>query len=139
MRKYRFFTKGICLLICLISLGGCGASKISSDRIRDLEFTVVSQEEIPETLADVIDEKKDNPFQISFVLGEDLYLAIGYGQQQSGGYSICVNEFYETETSIVIDTTLIGPGTADKVTQGQSYPFVVVKTESIEDNTIQFQ
>lgn len=139
MRKCRFFTKGICLLLCLINLSGCGISNVNSDKVRELEFTVVSQEEIPETLADVIDEKKENTFQISFILDEDLYLAVGYGQQQTGGYSICVNELYETEASIVIDTTLIGPGTADKVTQGQSYPYIVVKTEAIKDKAIQFQ
>ncbi len=38
---------------------------------------MVSQEEQPDALRDVIEEKKEKPFQISYTRGEDLYIAVG--------------------------------------------------------------
>lgn len=120
-------------------LGGCAIGEVANEKQRDLEFTVVAQKDIPEKLQEVITEKEEKPFQISFSLGEALYIAVGYGEQQTGGYSISVNELYETENAIVIDTTLIGPEAGENAAEGASYPYVVVKTEAIEDKTIEFQ
>ena len=53
-----------------------------------------------------------------------------YIEQPSGGYSISVNEFYETEESLFIDTTLIGPGKAENVTNTPTRPYIVIKTEN---------
>lgn len=64
---------------------------------------------------------------------------MGYGEQPSGGYSISVNAFYETEESLVIDTTLIGPGKAENVTNTPTQPYVVIKTENIADKAIEFK
>ena len=47
-------------------LGGCAVEKEDEGKVRDLEFTVVSQEEQPDALRDVIEEKKEKPFQISY-------------------------------------------------------------------------
>ena len=68
-----------------------------------------------------------------------MYIAIGYGEQPSGGYSISVNEFYETEESLFIDTTLIGPGKAENVTNTPTRPYIVIKTENIENKKIEFK
>ena len=100
---------------------------------------MVSQEEQPDALRDVIGEKKEKPFQISYTRGEDLYIAVGYGEQESSGYSISVNELFETENTIVIDTTLIGPQTSEQAAQVASYPYVVIKTEGIADKTVEFR
>ena len=37
-------------------LGGCAVEKEDEEKVRDLEFTVVAQEEQPDALRDVIDE-----------------------------------------------------------------------------------
>ena len=118
-------------------LGGCAVEKEDEGKVRDLEFTVVSQEEQPDALRDVIGEKKEKPFQISYTRGEDLYIAVGYGEQESSGYSISVNELFEN--TIVIDTTLIGPQTSEQAAQVASYPYVVIKTEGIADKTVEFR
>lgn len=68
-----------------------------------------------------------------------MYIAIGYGEQSGGGYSISVNEFYETEESVIIDTTLIGPGKAENVTNTPTRPYIVVKTQNIADKMIEFK
>lgn len=132
----KYMTKWIKRLFPIIMLSvcvcGCAMEGEEEAKLRDLEFTVVTEEEQPEALAEVIEEKKVNPFQISYTLGEDLFLAIGYGEQQTGGFSISVDELYETENHIVVDTTLIGPGSEEKVIDSITYPYVIIKTEVID-------
>lgn len=119
---------------------GCGVDEeIPEDKIKDIDFTVVGEDQQPDSLRDIIAEKYADPFQISYTLGEELYIAVGYGEQPSGGYSISVNAFYETNDTLVIDTTLIGPGKAENVTKTPTRPYIVVKTENIADKMIEFK
>ena len=130
------------MLTVFLILGtlGCSAEdEIPEDKIKDIDFTVVGEDQQPDSLKDIIAEKYTAPFQISYTLGEDLYIAVGYGEQPSGGYSISVNAFYETEDTLVIDTTLIGPGKAENVTKTPTRPYIVVKTKNIADKMIEFK
>ncbi len=130
------------MLAAFLTLGTLGCSteeEIQEDKIKDIDFTVVGEDQQPDSLKDIIAEKYADPFQISYTLGEELYIAIGYGEQPSGGYSISVNAFYETKDTLVIDTTLIGPGKAENVTKTPTRPYIVVKTENIADKMIEFK
>lgn len=130
------------MLVAFLTLGTLGCSteeEIQEDKIKDIDFTVVGEDQQPDSLKDIIAEKYADPFQISYTLGEELYIAIGYGEQPSGGYSISVNAFYETKDTLVIDTTLIGPGKAENVTKTPTRPYIVVKTENIADKMIEFK
>lgn len=124
--------------VLMLLLTGCG-EKEAGDKIKDLEFTVVGENEQPDALKSIIAEKSKVAFQISYTIGEELYIAVGYGEQPSGGYSISVNEFYETEKAIFVDTTLIGPSSAQNVTDTPTTPYVVIKTENIADKPIEFK
>ena len=129
----------ITVVLITVTLIGCGAEKTVSDKLKDLDFTVVGEGEQPDALKDIIAEKSNSPFQISYTIGEELYIAIGYGEQPSGGYSITVNEFYETPDSLFLDTTLLGPGSAENVTNTPTTPYIVIKTENIADKPIEFK
>lgn len=122
-------TAVMCVALCMC---GCAVQEDTEEKLRDLEFTVVAEGEQPEALKEVMEQKKTSPFQISYTLGEELYLAIGYGEQQTGGYSISVDELYETENSIVVNTTLIGPAPEEQVVQSLTYPHIVIKLERID-------
>jgi len=122
-----------------LAFTGCEMKEETGDKLRDLDFTVVGENEQPDALKSIIAEKAGNAFQISYTIGEELYIAIGYGEQPSGGYSITVNEFYETPDSIFVDTTLIGPNSAQNVTDTPTTPYIVIKTENIDDKPIEFK
>jgi hypothetical protein len=139
MMKKIFIIMLCVTMLGIITLCGCVGTDKLSDKISDLEFTVVGEDEQPDTLKDIIADKGEQPFQISYTIGEDLYISVGYGLQQSTGYSITVNEFYETKDNLVLDTTLLGPGSAENVTATPSTPYIVIKTHNIEDKTIQFK
>lgn len=136
MMKIKFIVIVACIIMLLTA---CLWSDKPSDKLSDLEFTVVGEQEQPDTLKDIITEKGELPFQLSYSVGDDLYIAVGYGIQQSAGYSITVNEFYETKDNIVLDTSLLGPGSAENVTDTTSIPYIVIKTHNIDDKIIEFK
>lgn len=119
-------------------LGGCSADEGDDGKVRDLDFTVVGDSEVPQELMSTIDQKKANPFKLTYSDDQGLYIVTGYGEQESGGYSIVVEELYLTENSIVFDTELRGPESGESGGNEKSYPYIVVKTEVL-DNPVVFQ
>ena len=134
MKKLAVWAAGL-LLSCVCLLGGC-SDKGAEEKVKDLEFTVVGQNEIPRELMDMIEHKKTEEFRLTYTSGEDLYIAVGYGEQQTGGFSISVPEFYLTENSMVIKTELQGPEQGSQQAASPSYPFIVIKTKFIEEPVV---
>jgi hypothetical protein len=110
--------------------------KTGQDKVRDLEFTVTAEADLPQELQKLIQEKKAAPFKLTYSNDQGLYIAVGYGEQATGGYSICVNELYLTENAIVIDTELKGPEKGEPAGVEKSYPYIVVRTEYLENPVI---
>ena len=108
----------------------------SGQKVRDLEFTVAADSEVPAELKQIITEKTAQPFKLTFSDEQNLYIVVGYGSQSTGGYSIAVNALYLTSNSIVIDTELLGPAKGENPAPETSYPYVVVKTENLENPVI---
>ena len=139
MRKWKLL--GILVLIFLLPLGFFSSCKGNNEvvRIRDLEFTVAPEHEIPEALLATINEKKANPFKLTYTTkgNEYLYIAVGYGAKNTGGYSISVDDLFLSTNAIYINTNLIGPG-KDLATQAITYPYLVVKLEYM-DKSVVFQ
>lgn len=122
----------LCLLIvCIFTSCSNKAEEQDEDKIRDLEFTVVEEKDVPDVIKQKIEESKMEPFKFSFSDGQYLYIVVGYGEQPTGGYSIQVKEVYESKDYVVILTELLGPSKDDTVTMSLSYPYVVVKTEDL--------
>ena len=118
------------------ALAGCLLSKQSVDKVADLEFSVVPEEEIPEELAKLIREKKTREFKLSYSVDGKLYIVAGFGEKSTGGYSIRVNECYLTENAIVFDTDLLGPGKDEEVSQGTSWPYIVICMEDRPESVV---
>lgn len=140
MRK-EMIRKGIALLqtaIAVLLLSGCTMLSEERVKLKDLEFTVLSEEKIPEELKTIIEEKKAEPFKLTYSDNEYLYICIGYGQQSTGGYSIAVNELYLTDSGVYVNTSLLGPAASEQSTQVLSYPYIVIKTEYL-DETVTFE
>ena len=129
------------LLLCLllvVFLGGCNAGKKEIEKVKDLEFTVVPDNNVPEELLQIIDEKKETPFKLKYTStdNEYLYIVVGYGVQNSGGYSISVDDLYLAKNAIYIDTNLIGPSKDEEITMVSTYPYIVVKLPYQEENVV---
>lgn len=128
----------IILLFVLFAflLGGCRTTEITENNRQALDFTVVSRTEIPPELLAVIEERRTEEFSMSYSLDGYLYIAVGYGMRNTGGYSVRVDEVYETESNVGIHTTLIGPAAGEAVNKMATYPYVVVKLEYIDKKII---
>lgn len=124
------------MAVCMIIMSGCTLLSEEKIKLRDLDFTVLSEEKIPEQLKVIIEEKKAAPFQLTYTDNESLYICIGYGKQETGGYSIAVNELYLTDTNVCVSTSLLGPEASEKSNRTPSFPFVVIKTEFLEQKVI---
>ncbi|MFW6680591.1 MULTISPECIES: protease complex subunit PrcB family protein [Lacrimispora] len=114
------------------TLSGCTVNGDNGNKVRDLDFTVVADTDIPQELKQIIAEKQQSPFKLTYSDDKNLYIVVGYGKQASGGYSIAVNDLYLTDNSIVLDTELIGPDKGENTGTEPSYPFIVIKTEMSE-------
>ena len=133
MKKIAVFLIGILLVSCL---SGCGLQSSERVKLRDLEFTVLSEEKMPEELKEMIEERKVEPFKLTYSDNEYLYICVGYGEQETGGYSITVDELYLTDSAIYAQTTLLGPEASDKGNKVVSYPIIVIKTELLDQTVI---
>ena len=123
------------ILVVVCATCSCKMETIEEKKVKDCSFTVLEQEEIPKELEIIIEEKKKEPFKLSF--GEEgyLYIVQGYGAQIGGGYSIVVNQLYETENTISFETSLIGPKEQTKTTT-ETYPYIVVKMEYVDKSIV---
>lgn len=129
MRRWAFL--GVWVFILAGMLAGCAANRGTENGERkEIEFTVVDPERLPEALREVIEENKKNEIRMTYMDGEDMYLIRGYGEQKTGGYSIAVAECTEDETNILFDTRLIGPSGEEGLPKEPSCPYLVVKIEA---------
>ena len=138
--------KKIARTLCLIWWGifgcagillftGCSWKQEKPEKI-NLAFTVVDEARLPEELLKLVAEKKEASFKMTYADSGYLYLCVGYGKQDSGGYSITVEQLYLSENTIVFDTELMGPAKGETGNSGPSCPYIVVKTEYLEEPVI---
>lgn len=123
--------KAVCLLAVLVLaavLSGCGLIRIEEEERKPVDYTVLERQDIPAALDEIMNEKKEREFQLSYETGEALYLAKGYGRQMSGGYSIQVEELGASSNGLFFVTRLIGPKDLNEAGV-PSYPCIVIKTE----------
>lgn len=115
-----------------VMAAGCGEEKAEYEKTGTADYTVVEEADVPTELLDIIKEKKSGEFKLTYLAADALYVARGYGEQPSGGYSIAVDDLYLSGTDLCIKTTLIGPAADEKVTMAVTYPFLVLKLQPME-------
>lgn len=133
--KWRGIVLG-CLSCLFLLLAGCGYLQENKEKVKDLEVTVLSEKAIPQQIYEVCEEKKGQPFQLTFVDKENMYICVGYGEKKSGGYSVVVDELYLTEEAVYVSTTLLGPTEKESRIQVPSYPYIVMQTEASDKPVI---
>lgn len=128
---------GIFLLLLFPTiLCGCSVERSSGTKVRDLDYMIVEEADIPEELKAMIEEKKAADFKLTYQTEDALYLVHGYGEQETGGYSICIKDLYLTTNTIFFDTELIGPRKGEQVNTSPSFPYIVVVTENREESVV---
>ena len=122
-RKVRHPIYLLLSVMLLLFLSGCNVKKEDGEKVRDLEFTVLGENDVPQQLKTILAEKRTQPFKMTFTDEQNLYIAVGYGPQQTGN-------------AIVLDTELMGPGKEEAVAPETSYPTIIIRTELLENPVI---
>lgn len=134
MRKYvKFLITGFIIILLSYNVTGCDSGNVNKNTSekRKIEFTVMDNNDIPKKLMKKIDSQKKNEFKLTYSDDEYLYIASGYGEMPSGGYNISVIELYSTKEGVFYKTKLTGPQKGDQTNKVKTYPYIVVKTEKI--------
>ena len=125
-------------MFCLVAalLTGCITRPQKTEKLRDLEFTVLDKEAVPDELKEMIEENKSMPFKLTYADQGALYIAQGSGAQKKTGYSVEVLALYETQNAVYIHTNLLGPEKGEETKEITTFPYVVVKLDYIEKNVM---
>lgn len=133
MKKFLSVMLTICILF---SLSACSAKQLGTEKIRDIEFTVVEEKNIPKELKKIIEKKEKQVMKLTYADQGALYIVQGYGEQPTSGYSIIVKECFETKNAIYVHTNLMGPAKDEPIVEIQTYPYIVIKMEYSDKNVV---
>lgn len=127
----------VILIIVGIIMTGCSLKSEEEGR-KNLDFTVCDSTRIPEELQEIIDEKKNKEFKISYINNAYMFIVVGYGEQGRTNHKITVEDLYLADDGIHIKTMLYSDkatGTdADKTEETGSTltPYIVIKCEKYD-------
>lgn len=129
------YMAALLMITVLVTLFGCGIEKTDGNRLQDLEYEII-EDEIPKELAEKIEEKKSADFKLTYENDKYLYIVRGYGEQETGGYSIQILDLYLTQNAVVLHTNLKGPSKDEVKNAAPSYPYIVIRIEHTDRNVI---
>lgn len=133
MKKW---TAGILLIVMCCSLWGCSIEKVRAKDGVKPEYTVMKEEDFPDKVRELVEQNREKEFQITYQDNGFLYLMKGYGKQETGGYSIQVQDLSLWDNAIHLETMLLGPEEGEELTGEPSFPCLVIKMKYREEPVI---
>lgn len=127
----KILTNLIVPIITMVLLVGCTVEKTTTDKISDIEYKIVTIDELPKELVALIEENKSTKMTLSYTDQGLEYIIVGYGAQTRSGYSVEILEVYEGENTVVIDTNLLGPSPDEDSVECATFPYVVILIDEI--------
>ena len=134
MKKYG---AGILLLVMAgLFLWGCSIEKVRAGDGLKPEYTVMKEADFPDKVKELVEQNREKEFQMTYQDGGYLYLLKGYGKEDTGGYSIQIEDLSLWDNAIHLKTILLGPEDGEELTDEPSYPCLVVKMKYREEPVI---
>lgn len=132
----RQFVCGVFFVFLVGCMTGCIEKPLQTEKIRELEFVILAEEEIPKELKGQIEKEKAHSFRMSYEDAGVMYIAEGYGVQPKTGYRVEVVWVYETENAICFHTHLLGPEKGVETEEIETDPYVVIAVKDIGKTVI---
>ena len=101
----------------------CG--KETEEEKEKLDFTICDEKQLPEELKELLEEKKQEVFKLTFSTKDYLYIVVGYGEQNRSNLDVVVEELSLGKNAIYVKTQLVGNEEEDK--EIITYPVIVLK------------
>lgn len=133
----KIFIFAVVLIVLVAACALLKITRIDKKRVGDVEYKVLLEEEIPAEVFEEIERFKHESKQCSYICSDKLYIVVSYGRQDTGGYTVEVNDLYESSNTIFVKTTLMGPKSKKDAKEDESYPYVVLKL-SLSDKKVVF-
>lgn len=122
------------LLMMVISCGEKQKPKRTYESMKDAVYEIVSGSDVPHKVNEKIFKERDKGFGFSYRDNEGMYIAFGFGRQNTGGFSIQLAAVKENEDEILIEAKLIAPAPEEVVSTSPSYPYMILKMDNTEKN-----
>ena len=116
----------LCVAALICTASGCITRRQKTEKIREIEFTVTDKEMVPAEFKTVIEEKKAEPFKLTYADQGILYIAEGYGTQPTTGYSV---EVEAVRLNFTIETL-------EETKEIATFPYVVVQLDDIKKDVL---
>lgn len=127
---------GVLGALCVVLFTGCSVRTLEMEKAGDLAYELVEEQDIPKEMRGLIEESKGEAFSFTYADKGRLYIARGYGKQETAGYRVEVSDFYESENAIVLETTFLGPEPGENMERVASYPYIVIQTEYSDKDVV---
>ncbi|MDE6433074.1 MAG: protease complex subunit PrcB family protein [Lachnospiraceae bacterium] len=113
----------------LAALTGCQFEETNEKKVKDLDYTICDESKLPVELKEIIQEKRKEPFKLTYRTKDYLYIVVGYGAQDRMDLNVVMNELYLTENAIFVDTEMISEENRILADNKVTYPWIAVKCE----------
>ncbi|WMM23740.1 protease complex subunit PrcB family protein [Tissierella sp. MB52-C2] len=122
----------IALAIILI-IGALFIPKMLKRNEGDIKFKVVSEEEIPEKISEMLPKYLMEERALTCKYGDEIYVVVTRGEKNSKGYLVEIDQIIKEKYSkevfdIVVYAKFTDPDPNEIVNQEYDYPYTVVKT-----------
>lgn len=137
-KKNGLFVIVLVIAFLMSFLSGCKVEETESKKIKDLDYTICDDSKLPDALVSLIQERKKEPFKLTYRTKDYLYIVVGYGAQDRADLCINLQELYLTENAIFVKTKL--NAVEDKTLEDDklTYPWIAVKCE-LYDAQVMFE
>ena len=93
MRRRRYIVCVCMSLFFLLGvLTGCQFEETEDKKLKDLDYTVCDENRLPDELIRLIDDRKKEPFKLTYRTKDYLYIVVGYGAQDRVDLSVVLTE-----------------------------------------------
>lgn len=117
------------VVVVIGMITGCTVLQMEEEKVANLQYIIVKEAQLPQEVQILIEANCANEMKMSYTDQGIEYIIIGYGAQETSGYSIEVVEVYETDNSIHVNTNLIGPMSGEEIVELTTYPYIVISIE----------
>jgi len=112
-------------------------SDLSSMNTNNIQFEIIGSDAIPQELNMKLENlKQSRGYFILEKPDNTLYLFIGLGEKNTGGFSLSVKAIEEIEGTNTVLVEEKEPGPNDMVIQAITYPYIIVKMKNITSNFV---
>lgn len=128
MKKGKYLFMAIMALGFLMSvLMSCEMEETKDTKIKDLDYTICDESKLPDELMTLIQERRKEPFKLTYRTKDYLYIVVGYGAQDRADLNIQLKQLYLTENAIFVETKLNAVEGKTLEDGTVSYPWIAVK------------